>query len=64
MVRGLNLFRQAFADHASQFVLIGGTADLHRFLDNLLTDGTVDPRALGLRESLTDLVTRIRAAYA
>jgi hypothetical protein len=40
------------------------TADLHRFLDNLLTDGTVDPRALGLRESLTDLVTRIRAAYA
>jgi hypothetical protein len=40
------------------------TADLHRFLDNLLIDGTVEPRALGLRESLTDLVTRIRAAYA
>jgi hypothetical protein len=40
------------------------TADLHLFLDNLLTDCTVDPRALGLRESLTDLVTRIRAAYA
>ncbi len=40
------------------------TADLHLFLDNLLTDNTVDPRAVGLRESLTDLVTRIRAAYA
>jgi hypothetical protein len=40
------------------------TADLNRFLDNLLTDGTVDPRALGLRESLADLATRIRAAYA
>lgn len=40
------------------------TADLNRFLGNLVTDGTVDPRALGLRESLADLVTRIRAAYA
>lgn len=40
------------------------TADLNRFLDNVLADGTVDPRPLGLRDSLADLVTRIRAAYA
>jgi len=26
MVRGLNLFRQFFAAHANQYVLIGGTA--------------------------------------
>lgn len=26
MVRGLDLFREWFADHADQYILIGGTA--------------------------------------
>jgi hypothetical protein len=38
--------------------------DLNRFLDILVADGTLDPRALGLRGSLADFVSRIRGAYA
>jgi hypothetical protein len=31
MVRGLDIFREYFAGHADQFVLIGGTAAMSRF---------------------------------
>lgn len=38
-------------------------ADLNRFLDGILAQGTIDPRALGLRASLTELADRVRAVY-
>ncbi len=38
-------------------------ADLHRFLDAVGTAGLIDPHALGLGSTLTDLIDRIRAAY-
>ena len=38
-------------------------ADLHRFLDAVGTAGVIDPHALGLGSTLTELIDRIGAAY-
>jgi hypothetical protein len=38
-------------------------ADLRRFLDGILTEGEINPGALGLKGTLAELVERIRTAY-
>ena len=38
-------------------------ADVRRFLDGVLAEGEINPGALGLTETLAELVERIRTAY-
>ncbi len=64
MVRGLDVFREYFAGHADQFVLIGGTdATLAMEDAGLAADRSINPKSLKLNITVAEIVQRIALAY-
>ena len=66
MVRGLGIFREYFAAHAGQFVLIGGTAATCAMESaglGIAVDGTYDPKSLQITAATNEILARIAQAY-
>lgn len=63
MVKGLDIFQEHFAADLRISVPKGIAADLDRFLQRLMADGTYSAASLGLSNPLDEIVRRISQAH-